>query len=527
MTYVTKFVLLLNRVRPFIRRLLSPFGLIFPYMRGLTSYEWMLVAAMAIYSAVFSIYLIQKYEFFRTGYFDFGSLVQQAWLVSHGHITSFALGRPMNIIAAGLYSVVPRPETLLVFQSFMLAIGALPLYAIALKELGRRGHALVISLLYLTSPALWGVNQYEYHDMAMVIPMFIFAFYFYVNGNKVGYLISFLLALISSQLAVVIGLFMSLSFALDYLRGKSRQKLRFILITVATAVAWAIYLELSTFLPYYTFATFPSKGYTLFGSSQFVNPLIILSHPVESIAYAWADKFRYIVYLLSPLLFLPLLSLRKLLPAFPWLAIVVGYSPMLGTGGVGPVYQLYSNWSSFLLPFFFVSAIYGLKRFSTGSKDSEADSHRLKQILALMIVISLSIALTTGAFSPVSTPVNLSGGDSTVPTDVDRSLPYHGIWPTPVRDHTILNSFVALIPQDYSVMTQNVVGSKLAERLAPVYIFYQPGYKDVQTDAILIDSNVDGLCSICVNNLLSTGNYTLYASYSEGGIYLYFKTNAI
>ncbi len=478
---------------------------------------------MAAYSIVFSIYLIQKFEFFRTGYFDFGGLIQQSWLVSHGHITSYALGRPINLIVAALYWIVPSPETLLVFQSIMLAIGAVPLYALALRELARRWYAITFAFLYLTSAFLWGINQYEYHDMAMVVPLFIFAIYFYSTNNILGYLVSFLLALFSSQLVVVIGLFMSLSYALDYRDSRSRTKLRFAILTLGFSALWAVYLQASILLPYYTFATFPPTGYTFTGSTQLLNPANILTNPGGSISYASADKFRYIVYLFSSVLFLPLLSLRRLLPAFPWLGVVASYSPALAAGGLGPVYQLYSNWGSFVLPFVLTSAIYGLKRFTTGSKDPEADRRRLGQTLCIMMLVSLGISMSTGAFSPISTPVNLSGGDSTVPTYVNPLVSYHEIWPSPVTNNTVLDSFVAMVPSKDSILTQNVIGSKLAQRLAPVYIFYQPGYKDVQADALLIDSHVDGLCTTCVNNILSSGNYTLFASYNEGGIYLYLK----
>ncbi len=510
-------------VKRLSNRLVSLKGSLILSVRNLTKFEWALAASIGTYPAIFSVYLIQKFEFFRTGYFDFGGLVQQAWLVSHGTLTTYVLGRPINLIVGGLYWLVPRPETLLVFQSFMMAIGALPLYALALKELERRWCAISFSTLYLTSAALWGVNQYEYHDMAIIIPLFLFAAYFYANGNLIRYLASFILALFSSELIVIIGLFLSGSFAIDYSRSRQRRTFFFFVSTAITASAWAIYLELSIFLPHYTFATLPPTGYTFTGSSQLLNPLVFLTNPAESIAYSWPAKYQYLIYLLAPLIFLPLLALRKLLPTIPWLAVVVGYSPLIAKGGVGPVYQLYSNWSSFLIPFVFVSGIYGLKRFTNGTKETGPDTRRLKQVVALMLIVSLSITATTGGFSPVATPVNFSGGDSSVPTYVDPSTPYHYVWPTPVPNYTILNSFVAMIPQNDSVLTQNVIGSKLAERLPPVYIFFQPGYKNVQADAILIDANVDGSCPVCMTTLLSTGNYTLYASYNEGGIYLYFK----
>src|SRR5690349_12904124 len=97
--------------------------------------EWLLGSAILIYSIFFSAYLSQKYDYFRTGYFDFGQAVQTAWLVSQGHLNGLALGRPITIVAGLFFALYPHPETLLVLQSYALGIGALPVYLLAHKEL--------------------------------------------------------------------------------------------------------------------------------------------------------------------------------------------------------------------------------------------------------------------------------------------------------------------------------------------------------------------------------------------------------
>src|SRR5438094_7059969 len=87
----------------------------------------LVVTGILIYSLFFSVYLIQKFEDFRTGYFDFGLSVQSVWLVTKGDLNGLALGRPITILAGVLYAVYPQPQTLLALQSYALGVGALPI----------------------------------------------------------------------------------------------------------------------------------------------------------------------------------------------------------------------------------------------------------------------------------------------------------------------------------------------------------------------------------------------------------------
>src|SRR5205807_843323 len=160
--------------------------------------EFLLIAGMVVYSAFFSIYLIQKFEYYHTGYFDFGLAVQSVWLVSKGSFNGLALGRPITIVAGMIYAAYPHPETLLVLQSYALAIGALPIYLLARKELENKKFALILSMLYLISPILWGVNQYEFHDLAFSVPFLLFAAYFYRERRIAAHIVSLILALIYS-----------------------------------------------------------------------------------------------------------------------------------------------------------------------------------------------------------------------------------------------------------------------------------------------------------------------------------------
>src|SRR5207247_215758 len=127
-----------------------------------------------------------------------------------------------------------------------------------------------------------------------------------------------------------------------------------------------------------------------------------------------------------------------------------------------------------------------------------------------MVVTMLLLSTLTGGVSPLARPTQFSTGDSSVPNDTATDSLFHSIWPSPVKDSAILDWFAAQIPLNYSILTQNQIGSKLGERTAPVFIFYQPHYQDIYADAILVDYNLPGLCILCLNSILASGRYVSY-----------------
>ncbi len=485
--------------------------------------NFLVAVGIFTYSLFFSIYLIQKFEDYRTGYFDFGLSVQSVWLVTKGDFNGLALGRPITVFAGILYAIYPHPQTLLALQSYALGVGALPLYLLARRELRNEWYALAFSGMFLISPILWGINQYEFHDLAFSVPFLLSAFYFYRTRKTWSYIASVALALCSSPFIVVIAIAMIISFIAEYgIRNKLRNNLAFVLGTLIPTVSFVVYLQLIPFLPSFQLPTVGTQSYTFAGSTAYLNPMTVLRNPIGSLIFSWPQKVLYFSMVLAPVLLLPLFSMRRFIPALPWVAIIIVYTPAFGAGGLGPPFEL-SHWSSFLIPFVFVGAIYGFKRASTLTSLVRAGFAKTRTALLIMILLTIMTATFESGLSPIGASTQFSGGDSSIPTDVLPGSIFHGIWPTPVRDAATLDWFIQQIPVNYSVLTQNQIGSKLGERPTPVYIFYQPGYKDVFADAILVDNNLSGLCTTCLSNILSSGNYTLHLSYDEGQIYLYYK----
>ena len=492
------------------------------------AFEYALIFLVVTYTAIFSIYTYDSYLSLRTGFFDFGQVIQYVYLASHGHFTSFVTGRPIFLVIAPFFAVFPTPATLCVVQSFMLGIGAIPVYLLAKEQLGRKSYALALSALYLLFPALWGANAYLFHDLSLSISLFLFAVYFYEQRRSVGFVASVLLALSCNEFSVIIVLFIAIGIVVDWLLGRSRQKLAFAVIAVLLVVAWAAYLQLgSVALANYQLATTSTTGYTLTGSSSFISPGALTNNVLSNLGYNFPKKIEFLVYLMAPLLFLPLLSPRRLIPALPWLAITLLYNPALANSGIGSVYFIFAQWSSYLIPFLFVAAIPGLRKLTEREVPRVIGHRRMTHALALMFVVTIGISLAVGAFSPFTQSQTLSIGDNTVPLDVSPNANFHGVWPEPVPYLNVIRSVAAEIPQNYSVLTQNSLGSILWQRTSPVVIFYQPGYGNVHEDAILVDTDLPGVCNSCLTQILSTTNYTLYTSYTTPAISLYILSSLV
>ncbi len=329
------------------------------------------------------------------------------------------------------------------------------------------------------------------------------------------------LALMSNPFNVIIGLTIAVSIGIDYhlQRDEGARSMRYLIATIATTLGFIGYLQIIPFLPHYELSSLSTASYTFTGSTAYINPSFLFSQPLYSVSYAWPVKVLYLLAVLGSVMFLPFLSIRKFLPGLPWLAIVVMYSPGLG-GGVGAVYT-FSQWSSFLIPFVFVGAIYG---FQSLIRRQSIWTFQLSstRILASMVLATILLAFVGGGLSPVSPLQTFSVGDTTIPTDYSGSTLYHGVFPTPVKDHKSLDWFIGQIPANDSVLTQNQIGSKLGERFPSVWVYYQPHYGNVDADAILVDYNLPGLCRSCLAQSLASGRYYLYLS-DPSGIYLYLK----
>ena len=164
--------------------------------------------AICTYAVVFAGLTFRLYDRFATMSYDLAIFDQAAWLISRGH-SPFVTVRGLPLLAdhfslvlyllAPLYWVWPSAKALLLAQALGLALGAVPLYALARKRLGSAPWALLLAVAYLLYPSLQWSGTFEFHPDTFATPLLLAAFWF-LEGRRWGpYLACLALALMTKE----------------------------------------------------------------------------------------------------------------------------------------------------------------------------------------------------------------------------------------------------------------------------------------------------------------------------------------
>jgi len=92
------------------------------------------------------------------------------------------------------YAIRPRAETLLWIQSFMVGLGALPVYLLAARALSRTS-ALLLAFAYLLFPAIHSGNFYDFHLQPLAATLILWGFYLLDTRRNIWFAIVFTIAL--------------------------------------------------------------------------------------------------------------------------------------------------------------------------------------------------------------------------------------------------------------------------------------------------------------------------------------------
>jgi uncharacterized membrane protein len=151
----------------------------------------LVIAAMLVYAAELGFRALMRYWTFRATAFDLGNMDQVVWNTLHGHFFEFTnrgwdyYGPPTRLAVhvepillpiSLLYLIHAGPETLLIFQTLALTLGALPVFLLARRWLPRWPLVgVVLVLCYLTSPVLIGENLFDFHAVTLATPLLLAA----------------------------------------------------------------------------------------------------------------------------------------------------------------------------------------------------------------------------------------------------------------------------------------------------------------------------------------------------------------
>ncbi|MCU0690256.1 MAG: DUF2079 domain-containing protein [Polyangiaceae bacterium] len=284
--------------------------------------------AILAYTLVYSVLAILKHQALKSTTFDLGLFDQVLWNTTRGNVLeSSVLGfnflgdhfSPILFPLAGIYLVVEDVRALLVLQSFILALPALPLYWLCRDFVTARWARIVVPLAYLLHPTLGCINLFDFHPIVVVVPCFMFAAFFLEKRSYGKMCVALAIAALAKEevpiTTAVVGLYLMV-FHRNWKWGGGvfAASCAYFLFVTEIAMPGIVSIPADTDFSYI-------HRYEHLGDSKLEVVKNLVVHPLDSLIKSWTPlKGVQLVIFLLPMGFLPLFSRRCLLalPAFTY-----------------------------------------------------------------------------------------------------------------------------------------------------------------------------------------------------------------
>jgi uncharacterized membrane protein len=337
--------------------------------RSQASIAWgLLILVMVVYAVEMSHQAVLRYDTFKATAFDLGNMDQVLWNTIHGRLFQFTnqaidwYGPPTRLAfhfepiilpLSLLYVFHADPRILLVFQTLALTSGALPVFLLTRRYL--REWPILAALMataYLLSPALIGINIFDFHPVALATPLLLYAVLALTYKRYVWFLIACVLAAACKE-------DVPLTIAMFGILVIWKYKLPRLGVTLMIGgVLWS-FLAFKVIMPHFYPGVQANNfwyRYEALGSSPGAAIANILVHPwILFTTFFTLDRLYYLAGLVRSVGFLPLLAPEWLLPILPGLAInLLSTDPLLYSG----IFQ----YNATIIPFIMLAAIHGTRR---------------------------------------------------------------------------------------------------------------------------------------------------------------------
>ncbi len=335
---------------------------------------WLALAAMILlYTIIFAGLAFNQHAALRTHKSDLGQMDVAIWNTSHGRFVEeikqdFLSTRmtdhvePIFIPVSAVFWLWDDVRAILLLQALAVALGAIPLFALARRKLGGP-LALGFAAAYLLNPSLQSAVLTEFHAIPLAVPLILWAFWAVSARRWRQFLIAALLVAAVKEeaalLAAGLGLWAMWRTTLSFEKSKKGK-----LIGGGVVIASLLWFYIATFVivPAYgaeihrTAQSVYFERYGALGNSPLDIIKNIFTHPklVWSVASEPA-RVRYLLALFASFGFLSLLGLDVLILALPvLLANLLSAYPAQYYGDF--------HYTAPLIPYFAVAAIYGTHR---------------------------------------------------------------------------------------------------------------------------------------------------------------------
>lgn len=435
---------------------------------------------ISVYALAFSVFTVLMYYSFKTYAWDLGIFTQSLWstinlgkpfyytieVMVNPSLNFFGTHfSPVLFLVVPIYAVFQSPLTLLVLQSFVIGLAALPLYWIAKKKLNSKLWGLVFAAAFLLNPALQGMNSFDFHVEAFIPLFFLLAFHYFDSNKWFKGLIFSLLTISTIEFSALLTLFLGLYFLtkayFQVSKTGLRPQMKSIAVTTFLVISSILWLFLAFHLMY---MINPLKASGLPGNwdnwGRSINDVFlnIITNPIKALGTMVnpIEKIYYVFVILTPVVFLPLLAPPELFLVLPWmLAALLSEYP--------PYYQPYFQYYGFIAAQIFIAAVYGARNLLRRDCKNPHFPWIKKKLMTMIILVSLISAFAVSPFG----------------------LPALSTRPIALTSHTsAIERALSLIPPDASVASQNDILAHLAQRKY-AYVLSWP--MDAEVDFIVLD----------------------------------------
>lgn len=253
---------------------------------------------------------------------------------------------PILALVAPLYLIFPTAFVFPITLVVLCWVTAFPLRALAKNVLKNTVLANLIAISYLAFVPVSSVMLWKFRVITFAIPTTILAFYFLERNKKIWFLIFSVLAVMAKEEMLIVfalvGLFLII-FKKERLLGAA-----LILICLPTFFIYAKFL-----------VPFLWKGQKYFWISNYFSDFFSITTILKRVFSL--RSLQYLLFMLSPVIFMPFFSQGYLILVLPALFIT-----FLSTQSTQA--NIYFHYSGSFIPLIFISCVYGFLKFKPFSE---------------------------------------------------------------------------------------------------------------------------------------------------------------
>lgn len=397
----------------------------------------LLIIGVVGYILVFGAAACYKYWASWMG-FDLAVHLQVLWNTGHGRIaasspsagTSSYFGIDIiitELLLSPLYRLIPSPYFILLLQTVVVGLGALPIYHFARVRLLNRFAGVVFAAAYLLyAPVEW-TNLYEFQIRAFATTFMLSALYC-LQLRRLGWFYLWTLLALGCRADVGIAVagmgvlfllgewphWQAASDSRHFLALHKKPLLLYGLLPILLGLSWMLLCVLVLVPSFRSDGEFlyTSVIYGWLGDSPSEMIWRMLSDPGYVLNYVFGSndgikRMRYLLEMFLPFAFLLFLAPRYLLPTLPFFAInLLSNTPQLHA-------STHYHYQALIVPFMVIGSIEGMRWLQYhvfASQNNKDPHHRALQSQSLLffllaMALACNLIFRNPLFSIVTRPV--------------------------------------------------------------------------------------------------------------------------